>query len=411
MQGQPVVAMRVNVGGVFHNMLYAGAGTGVVSAIDADTGALVWSKQVDTTTFSCSPNHTTLWGVEGTAAIDRAHNRLFIPDGGNSVHALDLSTGTEAPGWPINIAPKNNLDFIHNGLNYNPSNGYLYVGTSSVCDISPWHGRLTAIDTATGTIVNTFYVVPGGSGGGIWGFGGASIDPITNNVFVATGNADGTPQNAGYGENIVELSPDLGTIIAHNYPPGMPPMPNADFGTTPLLFQPIGCPPLLAAVNKSGAFVLYDRANVANGPTQKIDMSIAHEASFRQVPAYDPVTNEVYIILPSTYGIYQPGMGAFSVAADCTINPTPVWNAVFGVDGSRTTQEATRSGITIANGVVYVSGYTNNTTYAFNAATGTQLWSAPLGNETGNQGIVAPIVQNGHLYVGDMSGAIHAWTP
>jgi outer membrane protein assembly factor BamB len=406
MQGEPVLAAGVTINGLKKNVLYAGGGKGMFYAFNANNGAKLWSKQLGATTFDCTAGHVTYWGVEGTAVLDRPRNRIYVPDGANQVHALDLSTGAEAAGWPVSVAPLNNLDFIHNGLNYNPANGYLYVGTSSVCDVAPWHGSITAIDTATGTIVNKFLTVPTGEGGGIWGYGGASIDPQTNNVFVATGNSVGTPQYAGYAEHVIELSADLKTVIAQNHPTGMPPMPNADFGTTPMLFQPVGCDPLMAVVNKSGAFLLYDRLNIGAGPVQMIDMSIAHEASFRQVPAWDPVTGYVYVAMPSTYGIYLPGLAAFSIQ-NCQLNPTPMWNAVFGPDGSTTTAEATRSGISIANGVVYISGYTDKTTYAFNAATGAKLWSAPLSGT----GIVAPIVWNGHLYVGDMSGAIHAWTP
>jgi outer membrane protein assembly factor BamB len=227
-------------------------------------------------------------------------------------------------------------------------------------------------------------------------------------VFVAVGNADGTPQNAYYGEHIVELSADLRTIMAQNYPPNMPAMNDADFGTTPLLFEPIGCPPLLAAVNKNGALVLYNRTNISNGPTQIVDMSVADgTGSFRQTPAYDPVTNYVYVDLPSTFGIYRPGVGAFSIRSDCTLNPVPVWNAVFGPDGATTSAEATRSPVTVANGVVYVSGYTDDTTYAFDAATGTKLWSSALSGT----GIVGPVVVNGRLYVGDAGGALRAWAP
>jgi outer membrane protein assembly factor BamB len=95
------------------------------------------------------------------------------------------------------------------------------------------------------------------------------------------------------------------------------------------------------------------------------------------------------------------------VATDCTLNPTPVWNALFGPDGARTTEQATRSAITIANGVVYVSGYSDRAVHAFDAATGTGLWSAPLSGV----GIVGPVVVDGRLYSADGSGAIHAWAP
>jgi outer membrane protein assembly factor BamB len=369
----------------------------------------VWSKQFGTTSFVCN-GRTQNWGVEGTAALDRPRNRIYVPDGTNNVHALDLSTGAEAPGWPVNIAPLTNHDFIHVGMNYNPSNGMLYAATSSTCDISPWYGRLTAINTNTATIVRTFFPGQGTSGGSIWGFGGASISPSSNNVFIATGNEDdiNPPQYGHYSEHIIELSADLTKIIAQNHPPNMPVMEDSDFGTTPLLFQPIGCPPLLAAVNKSGAFLLYNRTNIKAGPIQMIDMAVANNtASFRQTPAYDPVTNEVYIALPSTFGIYQPGLGAFSMRSDCTLNPTPAWNAVFGPDGATTTLETTRSAVTVANGVAYVGGYSDKTMYAFSAATGTKLWSTPLNG----WGIVGPVVVNGRLYVSDASGTISAWVP
>ena len=112
--------------------------------------------------------------------------------------------------------------------------------------------------------------------------------------------------------------------------------------------------------------------------------------------------------MPSTFGIYNAGMGAFSINSSCTLNTTPAWNAHFGPDGAVLTGDDTpRSGITIANGVVYVSNYSGKTTFAFDAISGAQLWSAPLSD----YGIVGPVVVNGHLYVGDLGGSIHAWKP
>jgi hypothetical protein len=188
----------------------------------------------------------------------------------------------------------------------------------------------------------------------------------------------------------------------------LPVTADADFGATPLLFQPPGCPPLLAAVNKSGLFVLYDRGNIGAGPTQSIQMSITTDnGDFIGVPAYDPVTNDVYVGLPATEGIYRPGVAAFRIAPTCTLDPTPVWAANFGADGALTNDDTPRSPITIANGVLYVSDYGTSTTYAFDAASGARLWSTPLSGK----GIVGPIVVNGHLYVGNIGGAMTAWTP
>ena len=324
MMREPVLASGVLVNGVATNVLYAGSSYGAtLYAFNADTGALIWKKAVATASYQCG-THTSQFSVGATPAIDRSKNRIYFGDGQNNVYAADLSTGAIASGWPINVAnisPDHN--FMHGALTYNPANGYLYVVTGSTCDISPWYGRVVALNTNSGGLVGTFYPASAGStqttsGGGVWGSGGVSIDPSTNDVYVATGNADtvtnGGSQTAGYSEQIVQLTPDVGTVLAHNYPI-LPLSPDADFGATPLLFQPPSCPPLLAAVNKSGMFYLYDRASINSGPVQGIQMSTSTSAGdFVGVPAYDPVTNLVYVGLPTTYGIYQPGVAAFSIS-------------------------------------------------------------------------------------------------
>jgi outer membrane protein assembly factor BamB len=410
---QAVLANGVSIAGQSTNVLYAGSNWGsTMYALNADTGTVIWKLAVPSAPYSCSGSNSQ-FSIAGTPAIDRGKNRIYFADGHNQLHALDLSTGVEASGWPIIIAdytPDHN--FMHGGLAYNPVSGILYAVTGSTCDISPWYGRIVAINTSSATVVGTFYPNQGNSGGGIWGPGGPAIDPSTNDVFIATGNADtttGQAQSAGYSEQVVELSPNLGTVLANNYPPNIPSVTgddDFDFGATPLLFQPPGCPPLLAAVNKSGMFELYDRSSIDQGPVQFIAMSMPTDrGSFVGTPTYDPVTNYVYVGLPSSYGIYQAGVGAFSVQSSCTLNATPVWSAQFGPDGSTTSGQTPRSPITIANGVLYVSNYSGETEYAFNAATGAALWSTAL---TG-YGLSGTIVANGKAYVEDSSGEITAW--
>ncbi|MBV9699253.1 MAG: PQQ-binding-like beta-propeller repeat protein [Candidatus Eremiobacteraeota bacterium] len=409
--GEPALASNVLRGSQAVNILYAGGfDTGKLYALNAASGATLWSKRLATANYHCG-SHTYRFGPAGAPVIDRATNRVYVPDGAARVHAFDLATGVEASGWPITIAAPANHNFIYGGLTYNPANGMLYAETSSTCDISPWYGRIVAISTANATIVGTFYPTQGQSGGGIWGFGGASVDASTNNVFILTGNADtshGQMQNAYYAEQVVELSADVNTVIANNYP-GLPQgAGDEDFGATPLLFTPPGCGPLLAAMNKSGMFFLYNRNAIGAGPTQAIQMSITTDnGDFVGVPAYDPLTNLVYVEQPATFGIYRPGVAAFSMRSDCTINPMPFWAAHFGADGSQSQSDTLRSPITVANGVLYISDYQTAQTFAFNAMTGSQLWTQPLSG----YGVVGPIVVNGKLYVGSWGTYLTAWSP
>jgi outer membrane protein assembly factor BamB len=418
---EPVLASGVYVNGQATNVFYAGSANGsAMYAINASTGAVLWKHAVPRANYRCY-HERLLFSIGETPAIDRAKNLLYFGDGHNRVHAVDLGTGQEASGWPLTIAdytPDHN--FMHGGLTYNPSNGLLYAVTGSTCDISPWYGRIVAITTTGPSVAGSFYTmsgtsVAGASGGGIWGPGGASIDPSTNDVFVATGNADtsqGGAQNSGYAEQVVELSPTLGSVIASNYPPNIPQINgdvDFDFGATPILFQAYGCPPMVAAVNKSGMFELYDEGSISSGPIQYIAMSISSDkADFVGVPAFDPVTGYLYVGLPATEGIYRPGLAAFSVQSNCTLNPVPVWSANFGPDGKHVPGAQTqRSPISIANGVVYVANYSFKTEFGFDASTGAQLWSIGL-SDFGNVGTV---IANGIVYVSSRDGNITAWAP
>jgi outer membrane protein assembly factor BamB len=408
---EPVLAMNVLIGANPTNVLYVGSALGAKEyAINADTGATIWTHPMGASPQSCNGGSPVNLSNKDTATLDRATNRLYVADGLARVHALDLSTGAEVLGWPVTIASSPSTNVVWAGLTYNPANGMLYVETASEgCDTLPYQGRIVAINASSAAIVGRFYPAQGNNGGGIWGYGGASIDPVTNNVFIATGNSlgptGGGSQTLGYSEQIVELTPDVSTVLANNYP-ALPALADADFGATPLLFAPPGCPPLLAAVNKSGVLVLYLRSDINAGPTQTIAMAMPNEGgSFIGVPAYDSVTNYVYVGLPSTFGIYQAGLGAFSMRADCTLNPTPVWNAQFGPNG--VTSATPRSAITIANGVVYVSNFSGKSEFAFDASTGSLLWSTPLSG----YGIPGAIVSNGRLYVSDYNGQITAWGP
>ncbi|MBV8532146.1 MAG: PQQ-binding-like beta-propeller repeat protein [Candidatus Eremiobacteraeota bacterium] len=414
---EPIYAYGVSVGGNSTNILYSGSSDGATMyALNAQTGAVIWQRKVAKRHITCRRG-TVPFSIQETPAIDRTKNLIYFSDGRDKVHAADLATGAEATGWPLRVADSRHNN-MHGGFTYNPANALLYAVTSSHCDESPWYGRIVAIDTdrKRPKIVGTFFTMSGNdtqgsSGGGIWGPGGASIDPATNNVFVATGNADGTvgqQQNAPYAEEVIELSPLLDTVLGNNYPANIPQEKHYfdfDFGATPLLFQPPGCPPLVAAVNKSGMFELYDRASISSGPIQYIPMSVpSGTGSFIGVPTYDPVTNYVYVGLPDNEGIYQPGMAAFSIAYNCTLNPTPVWSAQFGPVGSQDVTSR-RSAISIANGVAYISDYTGDTEYAFDAANGTQLWTLALPTQSDEGTVIA----NGMVYVSSSNGAISAW--
>ncbi len=191
--------------------------------------------------------------------------------------------------------------------------GTLYVPYSGNCDTNTYHGFLEAIRVRDGKRIGIWF--PSGAlyGGSIWGFGGVSADP-GGAIFAAVGNTQGSDEHAGYGENVVQLTPGL-RVVSANYP-GLP-KGDADFGATLLLFQRPGCPPELAVGNKYGSFFVYDSDRISSGPVQRIRLggSGFGQNGLLGVAAYWPKTATVFVSTPLNSGPYRHGLDAFRVTS------------------------------------------------------------------------------------------------
>src|SRR2546423_5990469 len=250
---QPVLAAGVIVNGSRKDLVYMGAEHGDLYAIDVNSGTMVWHRNLGSQHTSCFILPDGIFGVSGSPFLDRANNRMFVVGGDGKMYALDLSTGATLSGWPVAVTPDPSHEHTYGAVNV--SNGIAYAEIASYCDFTPYHGKVVAINISTQKRMGAFS--PAGSsidGGGIWGPGGVSIDPATGHVFTATGNALTNPDSFRYCENVVELSSGL-RVLGANYP-GLTGF-DVDFGATPILYQPPGCAPMVAAKNKTGVLVTY----------------------------------------------------------------------------------------------------------------------------------------------------------
>jgi outer membrane protein assembly factor BamB len=330
--------------------------------------------------------------------IDRAAGVLYVVDGRADLYALDLATGATRPGWPIALSRRPKAEHVWSALT--KSGDTIYAEFASYCDFRPYHGRIEAVDLRTRTITSTFYPLGlhGGSGGAIWAWGGASIDPRDASVYVTTGNGFGTNEARRYAEDVVRLGVDLNVIAAHH--PVLTGT-DVDFGSTPTLFQVPGCPPQLAVENKDGAFFLYNRDAIAAGPMQRLQMADVSLWQFMGMPAWSPVTRDLYVANPtdSSDGVYRHGLVALHVGAGCTTSLA--WQATIGPTRS------VLSTPTVANGVVYYGDGNGLQVHALDAATGAQLWNVTLGGPV----FAAPTVVDGVVLVSAWDHSVHAFVP
>ncbi len=394
---QPVMAVGVIVNGSSKDLVYMGAEHGDLYAIDVTSGTMVWHQNLGSQHTTCHDIPDAVFGVSGSPSLDRINNRMFVMGGDGNMYALDLSTGATLPGWPVAITTDPAHEHCYGAVNV--SNGIAYAEIASYCDITPYHGKVVAVNIATHKSVATFFPAgPRVSGGGIWGPGGVSIDPATGHVFAATGNALTNPESYRYCEDVVELSSHL-KVLGSNYP-GLTGS-DVDFGATPILYQPPGCPPQVAAKNKTGVLVTYDRGNVSAGPTQRLQVANISDYQFNGIPAWSDTTHLLYIgnSSNSNSDITKHGMLAFSVDASCQLQLA--WQTKVGPNF------ASVSPPSVAGGVVYYGDGPDSQLLAFDATTGTQLWSSGSTISGGIYG--APTIVNGQVFVGAWDGKLHAF--
>jgi outer membrane protein assembly factor BamB len=217
-------------------------------------------------------------------------------------------------------------------------------------------------------------------------------------VFTATGNAIGSNEHYGYSEHVVKLDASL-AVQDSNYP-GLTGT-DVDFGSTPMLYRPSGCMDKLAVMNKTGQLFVYNRGSIGSGPFQTLQIS--KRGTFIGVVAYSPVTKMLYVPNPNTSasGTYKHGLVALSIGSDCLLSLA--WQKSVGSNNSSVASP------TVANGVVYFGDGQANQVFAFDAATGAQLWTS--GSQIGGSVYAAPTVADGKLFVGSWDDHLYAFAP
>jgi hypothetical protein len=234
-EGAPVYLANVATPGGTKDMLYLTLNNGTLLALDAASGAVLWSKFASDTQPCAIDNDGDKLCVTATSpALDP--NRQFVynyaVDG--YAHKYRVGDGVEITGggWPQLVSLKPDVEQVSSALSFATAhNGttYLYVTTSGASwlpeDSGDYQGHVTAINLSTGTQV-TFNMACSDQGsvhfvkndpnppvgalpdclqqmmttpppnpvtsptgdGGIWGRAGVVYDDANDEIYVTTGN-------------------------------------------------------------------------------------------------------------------------------------------------------------------------------------------------------------------------------
>src|ERR1039457_4574643 len=253
---QPLYAPNVSIpGNGTHNVLFVASEHGTVYGVDADSGSSLWhvttlaAGETTSDDRGCS-QVTPEIGVTSTPVIDPTagpHGTIYAvamtkDASGNyhqRLHAMDITSGAEEFGGPVEIAAK------YPGTGDNTQGGYvvfdpkkykeraglllmnhiIYTSWASHCDYRPYTGWIIGYKETTLAQQSVLNVTPNGSEGAIWAAGaGLAADSNgniyfldANGTFDTTLNTSGFPANGDYGNAIMKLGIKKGQLAVSDY--------------------------------------------------------------------------------------------------------------------------------------------------------------------------------------------------
>jgi outer membrane protein assembly factor BamB len=207
-----------------------------VYALNSANGEIAWQRHVGTAVpiqdlglpepaLECT-NIETAVGITSTPVIDPATNTIYaVANAWNGTEqasirheliALDLTTGTMRPGFPITVDPEYPHGTSAEWHLQRPAlaldGNEILVGYGSYGDCQTYWGWLVAAPTSGVGPLKTFQVdsEPEHEAGSIWGSGNAPYVDSSGDIYVATGNGNSGPtMHFDFNDSVLKFSPNL----------------------------------------------------------------------------------------------------------------------------------------------------------------------------------------------------------
>jgi hypothetical protein len=236
---QPLYVPQLTLADGVHDVVFVATEHNSVYAFDAsDAGHAepLWQKNfgppLAATAIDCT-DITPEIGITATPVIDPATSTMYVAaktlENSTAVyrlHAIDIRTGSEQPGSPVEIAatvPGTGEGSSHGMLPFGPrlqlgrtglalAGGKVVLAFGSHCDIDPYHGWIFAYDATSLARVAAYTNTPNGSEGGIWHAGVAPPVDDDGNFYFASGNGTFTGPADGAAANLDHV--DLGDTVS-----------------------------------------------------------------------------------------------------------------------------------------------------------------------------------------------------
>lgn len=450
---QPLFVNKQFIGGGLQDTLYVVTENDSVYAFAAATGRQFWHVSVlgqgetPSDTHGCNQISPQI-GITATPVIDKGNGpngamylvAMSKDSSGNyhqRLHALDLRTGAELFGGPVEIAGTypGTGDGSQNGqVIFNPGQfaersallefgSTLYIAFTSHCDERPYTGWIMAYNSRTLAQNSVIDITPNGSEGAVWMAGSGLVADPNGNIYLLAGNgtfdttlnSQGFPNSGDYGNAFVKLTNSGGTLSVTDYfnmyNTVQESNADVDLGSGGAIVLPDmtdnngGVHHLAVGAGKDTNMYVVDRDNMGKWNANNNNncyqvLNGALPGGVWSKPSY--WNNTVY------YGDVGDHLKAFGITnAKLTTSPTSQTSNTFPYPGTFPLITSNQN----TNGIVWAVSNSNPAVlYAFDATNlAHELYDSnqaaggrdQFGN--GNK-FITPIVANGRVFVGTQTG-------
>ena len=384
--------------------VYIGSRTGLFYVVDARTGAVVWTKQLDWgAKGGCGAK-----GIVGTATVvkdKQAGGRLTVyATGSHDVYALDAATGRQL--WKRAVGPDTaaGRKAYFNWGSPTVNNGHVFEGLGANCNDEKVRGGVVELDQHTGVVQGTWYDAPAGrTGATVW----SSQAADGTNVWVTTGSPDPAGGAIYDAYSIVRLSQTTMTKQDQWTAPNALDS-DLDFGSSPTLFT--GSPggvstPMVGACSKNGLYYAWRQSDLAAGPVWSVRVGVpggSPNGDCITSAAWDGRLQNLFVAANFTT------VGGVDVQGSLRrLDPTTGAAAWVSPLPCRPTGSPTLNGAVVAVAMYACPSGVAPTVELLRETDGAHLGSVPATGKTFAQ----PVFAAGHLFVASEDGTLTAYAP
>jgi outer membrane protein assembly factor BamB len=385
--GGPIASQPTVVG----DRVYIGDWAGNEWAVDVTTGEVLAQNNLGTTTApQCDPSTI---GITSSGTV--WNGILYVAGGDDAFYALDAETLDVI--WRHSLGDNSAEGGYYGWCSPAMDGAKILQGVSSNCDNPFVPGRLVGLDPFDGSIAREALLITpdyphDSTGSGVWT--SPAVDQASGDVFITTASANQIDD--GYAYSVVRVDRDTLVIQEAWKLVDADPLADADWGTSPTLFNDSSGNLLVGAGQKDGHYYAFPRHGLAAGPLWKTQLAKGGSCpqcadGVLSTAAFDG--SRLYV-----------GSGRPPNQDDTIIGAVYALNRD---DGSILWQHLLTAPviapISYANGVVFTAA--GQTGIALDAATGTLLW----------QGSTAGICYGGvaitdrGIFFADLAGNLYAY--